>query len=351
MRRRADVIRPDQNRNSNARLPSDQLHHGSPRRERLLLHLAGRHRATLRHRRPAPARPARGAPARPGCMLPQASSWARCMRQRSSGCVATGSSDASWPQYSNSRRGAYQAALSTSSSGIRPEPAEQRQVVAAGEHVDRVDLQQADLLQHAPQGVAAGPRRAAVGEALRGQRDPARLGSRQPLPARLDRAIDWFLARQPHDPQPDGPARRAVADLVGGRQHQPVATRLQAAGAQRDAVARPARRDRLIVRARDQTVQRRPRLARTPQGFPLGRRPPRARLTASVTVAASDRRKRTAVERGGSARAASARRWAGVRRARTPSTRVSARRPVSDRPAAVYVERAPRPPPARRAGR
>ena len=53
-------------------------------------------------------------------MLPQASSRARRMRQRSNGCVSTGSSEASWPQYSNSRRGAYQAALSTSSSGYGP---------------------------------------------------------------------------------------------------------------------------------------------------------------------------------------------------------------------------------------
>ena len=75
-------------------------------------------------------------------MPPHASSAARAMRQRSSGCSATGSSDASWPQYSNSRRGARCAARSSSARVVRAEPAEQRQVVRALEHVDRVDLQQ-----------------------------------------------------------------------------------------------------------------------------------------------------------------------------------------------------------------
>jgi hypothetical protein len=116
LRRRAEVISPDQNRNSNARLVSDQLHQGSPRREptsSISLAAIGPRSPTSASTRST--RSGRSCATRR--MLPQASSWARCMRQRSKGWVATGSSDASWPQYSNSRRGAYQAALSTSSSG------------------------------------------------------------------------------------------------------------------------------------------------------------------------------------------------------------------------------------------
>ncbi len=94
MRRRAEVISPDQNRNSNARLASDQPHQGSERRgspsSNALAGIgpssatvastsstsSGRSRATL-------------------FIPPQASSCALCMRQRSSGWVVTGNSDAS----------------------------------------------------------------------------------------------------------------------------------------------------------------------------------------------------------------------------------------------------------------
>ena len=246
-------------------------------------------------------------------------------------------------------RGAYQAALSTSSSGYGPSRPNRRQVVAAGEHVDRVDLKQADLLQHAPQGAPVRPGRAAVGEALRRQRDPARLGSREPLPAPPRSAIGWFLARQAHDPQPDRPPRRAVADLVGGASAPGGSGPACRPRARTAMPLPPARRDRLIVRARDQAVQRRPRLARALQGAPCGRPALRARSTASVTVAASESRKRT-----WSSAAARARGAGAPMRARapagTPSTCAS-RAQAGQRPAGCRRRRAcPRRPRARRAG-
>jgi hypothetical protein len=65
---------------------------------------------------------------------------------------------------------------------VRTEPAEQREVVGPLEDVDAVDLQQAgpadDPLEVPPVHRAGRPR---VGEALRGQRDPAGGGQRQPV--------------------------------------------------------------------------------------------------------------------------------------------------------------------------
>ena len=101
-------------------------------------------------------------------MPPQASSPARSIRQRSSGWVATGSSDASWPQYSNSRRGARCGGAVQQLRVVGPEAAEQRQVVRALEHVDRVDLDQPDAVEHAPQRPAVG-----LAGASAGRRSPA----------------------------------------------------------------------------------------------------------------------------------------------------------------------------------
>ena len=59
---------------------------------------------------------------------------------------------------------------------VRPGAAEQRQVVRALEHVDRVDLDHADAVEQAPHRPAAGRAgRARVGEALGRERDAARL--------------------------------------------------------------------------------------------------------------------------------------------------------------------------------
>ena len=94
MRRRAEVIKPDQNRNSNARLASDQSHHGSERRgspSSNALAGIGPSSATVASTSSTSSGRSRATRFIP----PQASSWARCMRQRSNGCVATGSSDAS----------------------------------------------------------------------------------------------------------------------------------------------------------------------------------------------------------------------------------------------------------------
>src|SRR5204863_9066545 len=67
--------------------------------------------------------------------------------------------------------------------GVGAEPAEEREVVPPSEHVHGVDLEQSDVLQDPPQRVAVRTARPAVGEPLRSERDPARLGGGEPLPA------------------------------------------------------------------------------------------------------------------------------------------------------------------------
>lgn len=66
---------------------------------------------------------------------------------------------------------------------IRAEPAVQRKVVRPGEHVDRVDLEQASAGEHPPQRApvrcALGQR---IGEPLRRERHPTRLSDREGLP-------------------------------------------------------------------------------------------------------------------------------------------------------------------------
>ena len=59
-------------------------------------------------------------------------------------------------------------------------PRERRQVVGAGEDVDRVELQQADVVEHSAQVAAVDPpRRSPPGEPLRRQRGRSRLFSAQ----------------------------------------------------------------------------------------------------------------------------------------------------------------------------
>ncbi len=57
---------------------------------------------------------------------------------------------------------------------VRPEPGEHRHLLAADEHVDRVDLDQTDAVEH-PAGVTAvdAARRSRLAEALGGERDRA----------------------------------------------------------------------------------------------------------------------------------------------------------------------------------
>ena len=70
---------------------------------------------------------------------------------------------------------------------VRPEAGEQRQLLAAHEHVDRVDLDQADPVEH-PADVAAvdAARRPRLGEALGGERDAPR---RSPAESRSTGAV------------------------------------------------------------------------------------------------------------------------------------------------------------------
>jgi hypothetical protein len=59
---------------------------------------------------------------------------------------------------------------------VWPQPGEQRQLVAAHQHVHRVDLEQADPVEHPTQVAPVdAPGRAWVGEALGGEGDPLRL--------------------------------------------------------------------------------------------------------------------------------------------------------------------------------
>ena len=117
---------------------------------------------------------------------PQA--WSPSMRQRSSGWRSTGSSDASWPQYSNT------SPLPHSQRRQRrpvvgPEPGEERQLVRPGEHVDGVDLHEAHPVEHppevAPVDPPGGPR---VVEALGVEGDAAGLAAAE------------RVGRQGHDP-------------------------------------------------------------------------------------------------------------------------------------------------------
>ena len=81
-------------------------------------------------------------------------------------------------QYSNSSPAA--TASGMQGARVRPEPGEQRQLVAAHEHVHRVDLDEADLVEHPSQVStvdAAG--RARLGKALGGEGRAARRIRRQ----------------------------------------------------------------------------------------------------------------------------------------------------------------------------
>ncbi len=63
---------------------------------------------------------------------------------------------------------------------VRAEPGEQRQLLAANQHVDRVDLDQSDPVEQASEVAPIDtPGRPPVGEALCSERDPARLCTRQ----------------------------------------------------------------------------------------------------------------------------------------------------------------------------
>ncbi len=109
---------------------------------------------------------------------PSRSPWPGCAPSASAGSAAgcSGISDAACPQYSNS------SALRTPGqpveqvARVRPEAGEDRQVVRADQHVDRVDLQQPHPVDHPAQVPCVDPAgRPRLGEALGGERDPARL--------------------------------------------------------------------------------------------------------------------------------------------------------------------------------
>jgi hypothetical protein len=98
-------MRPLQNNHSTAFFESDQSHQGPVRRG-----VSSASAAAVSG--PWSVMRAKTASTRSGrsrwtlTMLPQASAAARSIRQRSKGWVATGSSEASCPQYSKSLRGA-----------------------------------------------------------------------------------------------------------------------------------------------------------------------------------------------------------------------------------------------------
>ena len=103
-----------------------------------------------------------------------------CQRWRWYGPSAT--CEASCTQYSNSSPSV--GGVGDQAARVRPEPGEQRQLLAAHQHVDRVDLDQPDPVEHPAQVAAVDPpRRAGIGEALRGERDAARRRKRRRVSA------------------------------------------------------------------------------------------------------------------------------------------------------------------------
>ncbi len=158
---------------------------GSGRRVRSV---AARPRADAASRGPSGARRAQAAVA------------ARAIRQRSSGCSSTGTSEASCAQYSNSSRRTGPAVCAVRRveqlAWVRPEAGKHGQVVAAAEHVDRVELQEPICpMTRRMCRASMRPRRPRVGEALRGERDPPRLRRSQPHSPTLGSAVPTTLAR------------------------------------------------------------------------------------------------------------------------------------------------------------
>ena len=79
--------------------------------------------------------------------MPRAAS---AMRQRNSGCMSSGSSEASWAQIFEQPARPAPGGRRRAGRGIGAEPREQRHVVRPRQHVDAVDLEQARPLEHAP---------------------------------------------------------------------------------------------------------------------------------------------------------------------------------------------------------
>ena len=103
--------------------------------------------------------------------------------------------------------------------GVRAEPGEQRQVVRPDEHVDRVDLQQAERAHGADYvGLDDVPTGALAAKPLRRERDPPRLGQRQRFarPAEVAHARNdtGALPLAPRHPSRSGRMIRYSADVI-----------------------------------------------------------------------------------------------------------------------------------------
>ncbi len=100
------------------------------------------------------------------------------MRHRNSGYCAIGTRLASWAQYSNSSPACVASAMSVAR--VDAQPGEQRELLAAHQDVDRIDLDETHAIEHPAQvptvDPTGGPR---FGEALGPQRDPPGLGDGQ----------------------------------------------------------------------------------------------------------------------------------------------------------------------------
>ena len=177
--RRAAAIRPVKNRCSSATLPSCQFHMCPGR--------GGGRTAPVSRARIGPCSATSSSVSATSSGLsraireidPHASRSTSAIRQRNSGWRSIGISDASWAQYSISRRSIFPvpwpAMRSRRVAVIRAEPGEHRHVMRAREHVDRVELEHAEALHQRRDLVdARRPRRPRPAEALRRERDPAR---------------------------------------------------------------------------------------------------------------------------------------------------------------------------------
>ena len=148
-----------------------------------LLALAGAGRARGRPRprgwsadrvgppRRARRRPARGARGRPRACRPRRRERRGASGSRGAARSTGGTSDASCAQYSTTRRGATSRARSSRRTVVGAEPGEERQVLAAHDDVDAVDLHDADRVDDPLQVAGAGQQGARPREALGRERD------------------------------------------------------------------------------------------------------------------------------------------------------------------------------------
>ena len=178
-RRPAAVTRPAAKRYSSAGLPSRQPHHGPPFSPPSSSSLGGE-RAAFRDLLVGPPRRTRRTVPSRRLAAPRPRARSAPSASATAGAASIGRNDATWPQYSNISPVALDVLLEQRPR-VRAEPGEERELVRAGQHVDRVDLHHAQPVED-PRQMAAGdrPGRRRIDEPLRRRVRPAAPGPRQP---------------------------------------------------------------------------------------------------------------------------------------------------------------------------